>query len=109
MDKHKFEYNENGIAVSDFRVEKNFKEIVDYLNQYPDGLSVWIFSTENIFSRIRLGIIEKEINWENVVFVFENSEYSLNKYGQIENWPENFLNLSFSMAEKILLGMFDVE
>ncbi len=93
------EYVSTGMKVSDFEVEELYETLKAMSPEYEYNL---MFSTANIFNRLRQGIAEEEIDHANVVFMFEGQALAINKYGMIVDWPKNFLALSADMAYKTM-------
>lgn len=93
----KFEYCKDGIAVSDFALDSF---MADILQNQED--TYYKFSTENIFNRIQLAIVEQRLNYENIFFVFNGEELSINKNGQCSSWPTGFLSECSRTARNIL-------
>jgi hypothetical protein len=102
------EYCLSGQPVSDFYVEEEYKAVLrcyEGWKEFKDSHTLF-YSTDNIFNRIRLGILEDEIDCNEIRFEFNGEEIVINHYGAIRHWPNGFCNLSGNMAEKILLGSF---
>ena len=98
-------YEKEGNAINDFYIDHTYR--VDIVAGVHDGRDDDLhYSTENIFARIRLGIVTGEISFEDVVFVFEDEELKLNKYGALLNWPEKFCQEVTNISEKILRAAF---
>lgn len=97
------EYTRHGDAVNDFNLELTYQ---DFVERVKDNEVYFSFSTENIFTRIRLGIVKGEIDFP-IMFAFytkeENFEFSPNKYGAIVNWPKGFCDSVVRMCEEILI------
>ena len=100
------EYHEVGFPVSDFFLEHIYE--TEILAGVADGRDDTLsFSTENIFARIRLGIVRGEILCTDVVFLFEDEEITLNKYGKQSSWPKGFCDIGVTLNEKLLIGAMD--
>lgn len=53
-----------------------------------------VFSTENIFNRLRLGMVRGELGDAELIFQYQNVDIPVNRYGEIANPPEGFLGLN---------------
>lgn len=116
MNKYKVIYNNRGKAYSDFEVEdvvrksisnyKNFREEYDVLGDNTDYEIRT--STENVLTIVRLVVAEGELNYEDVVIVYENKEYYLDKYGA---YKEVFTleNCQQKLLDRILQANFKME
>ena len=99
------EYCAQGKPVNDFGLDAEFDFLLRSQNQHFGSEFIFQYSTENIFNRVRVGIVSGEISQEDVVFIFQGKEFSPNEYGAITNWPNGFCTLNGDMAEQILRGM----
>jgi hypothetical protein len=97
-------YSKSGIPVNDFEVEEVYKNIIHHLNEENDtgGSYNFSYSTENIFSRVRLGIVSGDISPDEIRFFYEGELIKINKYGAILHWPKGFLDLCIDLSEKII-------
>ena len=96
--KMKLIYSKFGQPVCDDMVERLYGLIKSF------GISTNMYSTENIFHRVRVGIAEGEIDRQNVVFVLDGKEYSLSSLGRILGCPDS-LNMVEGYNERILKAM----
>ena len=93
------EYCPEGEPVNDFQCEVIFNQI----KENSDVIFEWKFSTENIFSRIRWGIVSGEIPEHFCCFVFNGYYMHLNRFGAIvEEIPDGFCEYNVTLAEKIM-------
>lgn len=74
-----------GKAIPDGKVEIEYQDNI--INNTQKYLS---YSTGNIFSRIRLGIVKEEITHNSIRFFFNNEYLYPNRYGALLNWPDGF-------------------
>ena len=99
------EYCSTGTPVNDFNLDVEYRYILSCIE---DGrFDILYYSTENIFTRVRYGVVSGEINPESVCFVYENERLTLNEYGKLSRWPENFCNVCINLSEKILRTAMD--
>ena len=91
------EYSARGKPVSDFDVEGEYELFLRSANDY------WRYSSEVMFTRIRLGIIQGELSHKDVKFKFQDKELELNEYAKLD-WPLGFCDVNIIMSEKILRG-----
>ena len=101
------EYCESGQSVNDFHLENELSYIKGFVcdeqKRHSNNADEHIYySTENIFNRVRLAIVNGEIDPNDIRFVFEENVFSVNKYGAIPNWPKGFCEANIDMAEKIM-------
>lgn len=82
------EYCPEGRPVNDFALEAEFA-FLRTMNHNNTG-EIVRYSTENIFNRVREGIVDGEIPNDSVVFIFNEKEFSPNVYGTIHPWPNVF-------------------
>lgn len=99
-------WGEHGLPVSDFAVDTSYDLLVDTCNRQfadPRQPSTFhaVYSTGNIFTRIRLGVVRKEFKF-NVVFMYRGYEMHLNKYGACDNWVEGFTEYTAHLSETLL-------
>ena len=94
------EYHEDGKAVSDFELDNEYWNLISSNSDFS-------YSTENIFHRIRLGVLKDEINPENYVLVFKGMNFRMNKFGQINDWPIDFISQNSKLHELILQEMMN--
>jgi hypothetical protein len=85
-----------GVAVSDFNVESIYNQILGH------GDGDYLFSTENIFARLRLGVVVGDIPFNSITFVYNGEEIYINKYGAILHWPVGFCDTIGNLSEDIL-------
>lgn len=101
----KIHYSQQGSPVSDFGVEKEYIEICKYIHDDVE-IDLW-FSTENIFSRLRLAIAQSILPCEKIIFVnFDDAEIYINRFGAIPNWPNGFCDYNINIAGKIMRTAF---
>jgi hypothetical protein len=60
-------YVEGAPAVNDFNLEKMAQQLKDRAND-SDSWELW-FSTDNIFNKIRVMVVEGEIDYKSVKFI----------------------------------------
>lgn len=92
-------YSQNGLPVSDWDVDNAYGNI--RLCQNPE--CVFEFSTENIFNRIRLGVVLGEMDCHDVLFMFNDDVIELNRYGVYEEYLDGFLDANTKIIESILI------
>jgi len=95
-----FHYCKKGRPINDFLIEEEYKKIL------IDGrenikMHFW-YSTDNIFIRVKLGIVKGELDYTNIVFIFEDKEIKVNRFGAIQDWPDGFCDTSPKLAEELL-------
>jgi hypothetical protein len=90
------EYCEYGRAVSDF----DCLDWLDIVKSSTDGY--FQVSTSVPISVIRLAIAKGEINYNNVVFIYNNITLNINEYGSIIDCPKGFCDIQIKISEKIL-------
>lgn len=97
----KFEYSNFGKPVNDFYVDDYVDSIIkDY--KKGDAFPIYHFSSSNVFTRLRLAIVNGDISYNEVVFVFEGKDLIINQYGTINNWPNGFCDSETRDCGKIL-------
>ena len=60
------------------------------------------FSTENIFSSVRLAVLRDRIDHRQVVFCYKKEILTLNKYGVPNRWPDGFIDHNMKACEDLL-------
>lgn len=90
----------NGKAIPDGMVVETFRQIKWMIEicQYEH----LIYSTENIFNRIRLSVVEGEIDPEKFRFYYDGQEIVVNRYGATQKWPKGFCGFNTFLSEQIL-------
>ena len=94
------EYCVDGEAISDFYIQDKVREIAQ------GSKKNFKFSTENIFTAIRLAVVQGIINHDEIVFKFGNEKINVNKFGAIPNCPKGFCDLNVSLSEAILRTVY---
>lgn len=94
----KFIYSKRGRAISDFDLDDFIKDIICDANKNK----FYHCSTENLFNRVRLAIVEGHLNPENVLFVFNDEEITINSDGLCDKWSNGFLCESETTARNLL-------
>lgn len=61
----------------------------------------YTFSTENIFTAVRLAIVQGLIHHHSVQFAYEDKVFMANEYGAISKWPDGFCDQTVKMATEI--------
>ena len=90
-------------AISDADCEKLYALLV---KRNRSGLDTDVaYVCENVYNRIRLGIVEGDISHTDVRFEFENEYLHPNEYGQLERWPVGFCDYLDDLNERMILGM----
>ena len=80
----------NGYAVPDGLVEEHYLSLLASIRQDGGRTRAPVFSTANIFDRIRCGIAEGDISHEDIHFQFDGRMIQPNRFGAIVVWPEGF-------------------
>lgn len=101
-------YDPASYAVPDGEVERVLRSILAIHGKV--GRVEREYSTANIFARVRLAVVRKEIDINEcyVEFRYTDSnnvrhELEVNKYGSITApWPRGFLDLEMDICEEIL-------
>lgn len=96
------EYCPEGRAVNDFALEAEFAFLRTCNHNNVGG--VHKYSTDNIFNRVRLGIVGGEIHHADVMFLYGEHKIRPNVYGAIVCWPDGFCDINISMSEQIVRG-----
>lgn len=96
------------IALTDEACEYTYDHILDRYREHPLYDQDWCISSENLYNRIRVGIVEGEIDCEDVRFVYGDQILRPNRYGAITDWPKGFCDYNIQLVERILLGSFEV-
>ena len=97
----KVHYDPYGRAISDWQVSIEAKLLVDRLKAEPDNDIPFYYSTSNIFTRLRLAVVEGEIPHSQILFYFKGESLKVNRYGAIKEWPDGFCDYEMRMAESI--------
>lgn len=92
--------------VSDFAIDESYELLLDSTRrQFATPMNHLVykagFSTGNIFTRIRLGVAKKEIEFP-VIFVYRGHEMPLNKYGSSINWVEGFTEYTAHLSQLLM-------
>jgi len=90
---------DEGEALSDFNIEWEFEHLRYFIEDIETHDKV--YSTANIFHRIRLGIVLGEIDCHDVWFVWNGEKLSINQFGVPICWPDGFLDQA-EFSEDIL-------
>ena len=81
-------YQSDGVLVNDFTVEETYKSLLESIAMIKNGLNTdCVFKYSNILmiNRIRLGVIEGDINWEGIQFSNGTGVvFPINKFGVIQ-------------------------
>jgi hypothetical protein len=88
-----------GAGVSDFALEGLYQDLV-IASRKQDV--VFVCATENLFLRVRVGIVRSEISHENVRFRWQGQEFAPDENGRLEHWPEGFLDLRDKLLEELV-------
>jgi hypothetical protein len=101
------EYNpDSGIPLTDGSVDRCFSIALktDAIRDME-----YVFATENIIHRFRLGIVRGELsNWD-VRFVYRGYEFYLDQYAQLFDWPDGFADQHANTNELILKLIFNIK
>jgi hypothetical protein len=92
-------YYRPGPAVSDFVLEATFKSLLHSLQERDVTL---VCSTENLFTRVRVGIVQGDISHTDVLFRWQGLEFQPDKNGRIDHWPEGFLDTTERLLSDLL-------
>lgn len=102
------EYNPNGdhySAVPDGNISRFVDNIV-HLEKYNwqwEGDDVRLtYSTTNIFTALRLAVVEGRIPAERIIFEYGGERIPINEYGALLHWPKGFLDAELDNVEQIL-------
>jgi len=93
-------YSGIGDSVNDFRLDDEIYLINKMIASWDEY--ILYYSTENIFTRIRLEIISGNISCDNIQFEYEGENLPVNRFGAIMNWPNGFCDVNIRMSESIL-------
>jgi hypothetical protein len=93
-------YASDGTAVDDWGVESMY----DVVRRFQHHDIEVRFSTSPIFMRIRIGILEKEIDPNLVKIYFNGVQVPVNEYGSVIPYPKGFCDLDLHLAEHLLRG-----
>lgn len=105
------EFNEKACAIADFpdSIEEAYNDTIQLHKMYPELTQY--FSTENMISRFRLGVVRGEISHEDIDFIFNDEILKVNKYGTIPNGlPDGFCDCGAVISEEIMrtaMKMYD--
>ncbi len=98
------EYCKSGESVSDFEVEEWFSQILEDIQMVQDISIYRSVSTTLPIDRVRAAILEGELDYKNVRFVFKDKIIKSNEYGALSEWPDGFCDVGLKLIEKILTG-----
>lgn len=107
MPKIKITYHKFGTPTNDFQIEDVYHGI---LQKYQDGdeyISLY-FSTENIITRFRLGVVSGDIKPEDISIWFKDQKIDMNRFGAIHPWPTGFCDQIIKMSEQVLRKALDM-
>ena len=101
------EYCATGHPVNDFELDNEvswvMSHVCDEQKKITDEADEFLYySTENIFNRIRLEIVSGNISENDIIFVYEDVQFPVNRFGAIMNWPNGFCDVNIRMSESIL-------
>jgi hypothetical protein len=91
-------------SVPDGWCEAGVDVIIGLVPLHLDDELEMTFSTENIFSSVRLAVLRDRIDHRQVVFCYKNEILTLNKYGVPSRWPDGFLDHNARICEDLLRG-----
>lgn len=95
-------YSDKGKAVSDFELNDEYQKLISSNKEY------FSYSTENIFHRIRLGILKNEISFKEFIFIYDERYIFIDEYAKMINWPKGFIEQNSKLNEMILLEMMNM-
>jgi len=87
-----------GKAIPDGKVEEEYNYI---LNNYELLKQSWVYSTENIIQRLRLGRLRGEI--DDLTIIFNDERLEITEYGSLLHWPNGFCDYNINICQSILL------
>lgn len=93
------EYCENGLPVSDFNCEKIYQGILEIYQENKRDINLKI-SNEILIERLALGIVQDQIDCEDLFIIFKNERLYMNKHGIIIHWPSGFCDTRFNIIHK---------
>lgn len=94
-----FHYCKKGTPINDFLLEEEYKKVLAEKNN--SEMHFW-YSTDNIFMRVKVGIVKKDLDYKDVTFIFEDKEIRPNEYGAIIPYPNGFCDVTVTLAEELL-------
>ena len=90
----------SGRAIPDGMVEVEYKLLMRLKDA---GMPLMTkFSTENIFTYIRLQIDLGNLDCNDVEFSYNGEVFRANEYGAIPDWPNGFCDYNIGLCEQIL-------
>lgn len=85
-----------GRAIADGDVEREYNQLA------VAARATVCYSTDNIITRIRVGIAEGDLSPEDVTFLFEDHEMHTNKYGALEDQPRGFCDTTLDLLSRLV-------
>lgn len=80
-------------------IEEEYQQIK---KRILEGIDEVIEVDADLFTRIRIGIVEKDIPHNNLQVSKDTIEYSFNDSGNLIGWPKNLFSLSLHLTGKFL-------
>lgn len=105
--KNQFCYCEDGVAISDFEIEEEYKNLLQEMkeNIFSDNapsVFTMAYSTENMIYRIRLGILEGDIDYKYTTFQINGNSYPASEIGNIQGLPADAMDHVMKLTGKIV-------
>jgi len=89
------EYSKEGISISDWEIE-NY--ILDCIKNEKDINT----SNELLILVARVFIKEEKLDYKTTKFLYDGFYIRCDKYGTLENWPDNFCNRNEDYLMRII-------
>lgn len=92
-------YYAPGPSMSDFVLEEMYRGLLVDLQKHD---MTFTCSTENLFTRIRVGVFEGDIPHGDVCFRWRGLEFFPDSDGRLDYWPDGFLDVTEKLLERLL-------
>lgn len=100
----------SGVAVPDGKVIDCVHDYIRIQKMYATQNFTFEFSTENVFQRVQLAILDGILNYLGIQYAFGPSVWLLNKYGEpVSGWADGFCDHSTLINELILKAMMRMD
>jgi len=101
----KIVYCEQGNPYSDFNLLENAQFIIDQykkkIEQNNRDIIIKV-STCNIIQALRVLVSRGELSIDEICFVFNEHEITMNKYFELTNWPKGFMDWEQKFLREII-------
>lgn len=101
MFKIRIEYDpDTGKAIKDGALDGWVDSIVDrYKADKPTTKKI---ATEACVDALRVKVKEREINHKDIVFIHNDDEIMVDKYGSLSHYPKGFCEIMDNLLEKLI-------